>query len=288
MEFVLLLLFASLSIGIYFILCDLLHMPSLASTKAALKLTQKKKVRSYQAIANRLATDLSKHIHLDAYRRRTVIATLKYAEIELSPETYYANMIVKSLARLLLVVPCIFTVPIAIPIIVMWTITGFLDSNNEAKNIVSEKRGKINEELPRFVATIAQELSATRDILAMLEGYRASAGRAFQYELEVTIADMKSGSVEQSLSRLEGRVGSSMLSQVVRGLLGVNRGDDGVVYFSLLAHDFKNFEIQILKKEAQKRPGQMKKYSYLILGCFVASYAYVIINQLYGAAGTMF
>ena len=37
-----------------------------------------------------------------------------------------------------------------------------------------------------------------------------------------------------------------MLSDVVRGLLSVLRGDDGRVYFSDALHDFKLLEIQNL------------------------------------------
>ena len=129
---------------------------------------------------------------------------------------------------------------------------------------------------------------ASRDVLSMLEGYRTSAGKLFRGELEITIADMKSGSPEQALNRLAGRVGSSMLSQVTRGLMGGLLGDNGVIYFSLLSHDFQNSEIQSLEKDAQKRPGQMKKYSYLMLGCFFAAYIYVIAMQVYGSAGTLF
>ena len=101
MGFTIFLLCASLFVGIYLILCDLMRMPSLANTKAALKITQRdKRSHSYQAIVLQLSSQLAKHIHLDAYKRRTLTATLKYAGVELSPESYLANIIVKSLSRL--------------------------------------------------------------------------------------------------------------------------------------------------------------------------------------------
>lgn len=49
-----------------------------------------------------------------------------------------------------------------------------------------------------------------------------------------------------------------MLSEVVRGLLGVLRGDDGTVTFALLDHDYQKLEVQQLQKEALKRPGKLK------------------------------
>lgn len=38
-------------------------------------------------------------------------------------------------------------------------------------------------------------------------------------ELEITTADMKSGNLESALTRFETRIGSSMLSDVIRGLI---------------------------------------------------------------------
>ena len=43
-------------------------------------------------------------------------------------------------------------------------------------------------------------------------------------ELDITTADMKSGNYETALTRLETRIGSPMLSDVVRGLISVIRG----------------------------------------------------------------
>ena len=58
---------------------------------------------------------------------------------------------------------------------------------------------------------------------------------------------MRSSSYEAALTRFEARLNSPMLSDVVRGLIGVLRGDNSVVYFQMLAHDFKQIELQKLK-----------------------------------------
>lgn len=287
MNLLLFLLLICLTSAIYLFLCELLHMPTLASTRAVLKLTQTKKARGFDAVKLRLSAELAKHIHLSAYRRRTMTATLKYAGIDLTPEAYYAKSIVNAIFRILPSVLCVFTVPVGIAAFVLWAIKGFFNGIHEAQEIVNKKREKINAELPRFADTMSQELGASRDVLALLEGYLPSAGPLFQDELKITVAEMKSGSQEQALNHLAGRVGSAMLSQIVRGLLIVLRGGDGVTYFSMLAHDFQNQEKQALEKEALKRPEEMKKYSYLMLGCFAAVYAYVICVQIISSAKGM-
>lgn len=104
----------------------------------------------------------------------------------------------------------------------------------------------------------------------------------------MTIADMKSGNLETALMRLETRIGSTMLSDVVRGLLAVLRGDQGVVYFEMLAHDFKLLEIQRLKRIAMKRPGKIRKFSFLMLACFMLTYMVIIGMEIFRALGKLF
>ena len=273
---------AFLAIGLYLIFCHLFRMPTLQATKAALKLTQGKKARWYQAVSLWLTDSLAKQIHLNSYRRRELAATLKYAEIAQAPETYIAHIIVHASSLLLLILPCIWLLPLLIPIIALLTVNRIWDDTKYAQKIVAEKRVAIERELPRFVATIAQEISETRDILTLLEGYLESAGDVFKNELNITIADMKSGSQEQALLRLAGRVGSGMLSEVVRGLLVVLRGGDGVILFALLNNDYKKLEVQALEKEAQKRPGRTKKYSYALVACIMATYLFVTFEQVIG------
>ena len=94
----------------------------------------------------------------------------------------------------------------------------------------------------------------------------------FGEELGVLVADMRSSSYEAALTRFEARLNSPMLSDVVRGLIGVLRGDNSVVYFQMLAHDFKQLELQKLKSEAQKIPPKIRVFSFLMLMCFLLTY----------------
>jgi hypothetical protein len=274
--------------AIYLVLCELFHMPTLANTKMVVMLTQSPKARGYQATILRLSNELAKHIHLNPYRRQVMVATLKYAGIDLSPETYYAKSIVKAFICLLPMVLFVSIMPIAIPIFVLLAVKQFMDGTREAQKIVIKKREKIDQELTRFVETLAQEVEGSKDVLSILEGYRSSAGELFRDEIEITISEMKSGSQEEALNHLAGRVGSAMLGQVVQGLLGVIRGGNEVLYFGLLAHDFQNLDYQKLEKEVLKRPGEMRKYFWLMLGCFIAIYGYAIAYQIMVSGSSIF
>ena len=91
-----------------------------------------------------------------------------------------------------------------------------------------------------------------------------------------------------ALMRLEARINSPQLSDVVRGLIAVVRGDDGVLYFQMLAHDFKQMELRRLKAQAQKIPPKIRVFSLIMLMCFLATYLIVIAVQVIQSIGIMF
>lgn len=275
--------------GLYFILADFLKVPTLAATKAVIAVTrrEKKQARSLEAIIFELAAKLSRFIKFGDYKKRKMLATLKSADINLSPEIYTAKAVVKAGLALALVIPCLALFPILAPVVIFLAVAMFFRDYKAADETVRKKREAIESELPRFVNTLTQELRASRDILSILETYQKHAGDAFRTELEITIADMKSGSHETALTRFEARMGSSQLSDVVRGLIAVMRGDNGVVYFQMLAHDLKQLEIQRLKMIAMKRPGKIKKYSFYMLACFLIMYLAIIAVEIFNAFGNL-
>ena len=81
---------------------------------------------------------------------------------------------------------------------------------------------------------------------------------------------------------------SAMLSDIVRGLIGCIRGDDGVAYFRLLAHDMKQIEIQRLKKLAMERPPKIRRYSFLMLACMLLVYLGVMGYQILQSMAGLF
>ena len=125
-----------------------------------------------------------------------------------------------------------------------------------------------------------KQLSSTTDIIKIFESYRKVCGDAFRHEIDVTIADMKTGSYEPALLNLDNRVRSDALSQIIRGLLSVLKGDDQRMYFDMLVHDLANSERERLKRIALRRPSKLNSASALILICFVLILVYIIGYQI--------
>jgi len=265
-------------------------LPSRRTIKAvvAVEKREKRKLRNFELLINDLAIRVSVFIRLTPYQRRKLVATLKSAEIKLSPETYVAKSWVKAGLTLFLIIPTLIIFPIVFPLIIFLAIAVYFKEIRSADEAIRKRRENIENELPRFVATLTQEFKANRNVLSILESYKSNAGIGLKRELEITVADMKSGSYESALTRFESRIGSPKVSDVVRGLIGVIRGDDGVVYFQMLSHDLKLLEIQRLKTMAMKRPGKIRKYSFAILFCFLLMYLSVMFMQILSSFDKMF
>lgn len=279
-----------LAVGLYFISADLLKLPTLAAEKAMLSAqrSEKKQSQTIETILNGFAVKLSRVLPMNEYKKDKLKKTLSAAGMEMSPELYMSEALVKAGAIALLALPCLALAPLLSPIALFLAILIYLKEIRKADEAMSKKRGKIEAELPRLSATLEQELKASRDVLSILENYKKSAGVELALELDILTADMRSSSYEAALVRFEGRIGSAMLSDIVRGLIGVLRGDDGGTYFQMLSHDMKQLELQRLKAEANKIPGRIRKYSFIMLMCFTLTYAVVIVSEILKSLGTMF
>lgn len=279
-----------LASGLYLILAELFKVPTYKATKAILGTVKrnKKKARNSDAILMELAAKLSKVLPMDEYKKRKLDSTLKSAEISMTAELYVSLAMVKAALVLACAIPCLLVAPILSPAFVIIGVAIYFSESNKAEKQIATRRQEIEYELPRFVATLTQELQASRDVLSMLETYQKNAGSALKNELSITVADMRTGNFEGALTRFEARVSSAMLSDVVRGLVGVLRGDDGVAFFRMLTHDMKQLEIQRLKKLALERPPKIRKYSFMLLGCMLLLYMGVMGYQILGTMSGMF
>lgn len=281
---------AFLALGLFFIAASILHLPTIGAAKAMLGTVkqERKAAKSLETHLMTAAVQLSKLIHMDEYKRGRMNNILKASGLNLSPEVYQAYAIVKSGAVLSAVIPCLFLFPLLSPVVVILAVLLYFKEIQKADERLKAKRDEIERELPRLVATIEQELKASRNVIGILERFKGNAGQALTGELDILLADMRSSNYEAALTRFEARLNSPMLSDVVRGLIGVLRGDDSAVYFQMLSHDFKQIELQRLKAEAQKIPPKIRVFSFAMLMCFLLTYLAIICYVAIQSLGGMF
>ena len=291
MEIALQILIAAIAaIGLGCILADVFKIPKYPVSKAITSLGKRKnkKTNPLDIWLGDLANLIASKLKLNEYKRLQLKIDLESADMTLSPEQYVANAIVNALFIGAFAIPFLFFAPIISAIVVAIAVVIYFSEYKKVGNVIKEKRRQIEAELPRLVSNIDKTLVHSRDVLGILDSYREHAGEELRRELDITVADMRSGNYEVALTRLESRVGSSMMSDVTRGLVSVIRGDKTDVYWGNLVLKFSDYQRTLLKNEANKAPKRVRKLSMALLCCFMMVYVVVIGQVLLSSLGGMF
>ena len=280
-----------LGIAAYNLSCAFVDIPTGRTSKmmmAARKQQNAKKEKLLDVYITKIATLLAPFLRLDRLKRNRLQTALAIAGLELTPEAYTARAWVTAAAVGLCAVPMAFLMPLLSPVLMGLAVALWFSTYYAAFDFVRKRRKLIEAEIPRFALAVGQSLENDRDVLKILTSYRRVAGRDFAAELDQTIADMKTGNYENSLLRFETRIGSPMLSDVVRGLIGVLRGDDQRMYFKMICFDMRQIEQNNLKKEAAKRPRKIQRYSMMMLICIMIIYLVVLCTEVINSLGVFF
>ena len=277
--------------GCYHLSCAFVDVPT-AQTSRMMMLAKKQTGTSneklFDVYLTKIAGKLAPLLKLDPIKKGRLALTLGIAGIPLTPECYTMKAFLTASATGLLGIPLFMVMPLMGLLIMGLAVMVWFSTYYRAFDLVKKRRKLIEAELPRFAVSIQQGLATDRDVLKLLTSYRRIAGPHLGQELDTTIADMRTGNYENALLHFQNRVGSTMLSDIVRGLIGTLRGDDQQMYFKMLVFDMRQIEQNNLKKEAGKRPKQMQKYSMMMLFCILLIYVVVLSVEVVGSLGAFF
>lgn len=278
------------SCGIGFLLAERLKLPSRAASRAmhSMGRNRKDKPNPLTLLMRELSGRLAGKLRLNNYRRAQLEADLRTGDMTQTPEQFVAENLVRAGTVAVLAVPVVFVSKFLAVLLLVAAVLFYRLGSMTLRKKIGARRARIELELPRFVANIEKTLPHSRDVLAMLESYRTGAGEEFGRELDITVADMRSGNDEAALTRLEARVGSSALSDVVRGLIGILHGEDNSVYWANLSLKFSEAGRQNLREQAGKVPKRVRRLSLVLLGCFFLIYIVVIGEVLLNSLGGLF
>lgn len=281
---------ALFGVGLFFVLADVYSIPYYKTSKAVESLSklQKEKTSGLDLWLGGIAGWLADRLPMDPFKKSQLEADLRTAQMDVTPEMFRANAIVKAMLVGIMAIPMAFIFPLLCPVVLFLAVFLY---NMEIKSVskrIQGKRATIEYELPRLVFNIEKTLKHNRDVLYMLESYSKTAGPEMKHELDITAADMRSGNYEAAITRMESRVGSSMMSDVCRGLIGVLRGDDTEMYWASLAIKFSDAQRQQLRIQAQQVPRKVKRLSMCLLICFMLIYVVVILAQIVNSLGVLF
>ncbi|MCL2050853.1 MAG: secretion protein F [Lachnospiraceae bacterium] len=286
--------------GLFFLLAHIVSLPTHQATKAIAAVSKARaRNKDSDAMVFEMASRIAPLIRMDEYRKRKYESLLRSAGMAMAPEMYQALAIVKALIFLIpgaafFLLRGIFPdgieniFALAGMALAASGIISYIKSISEASGAAKKRREEIEKELPRLVSNIVEGLKSTRDIRQLVESYMRYNDGELSKELFITNSDISSGNAEMALLRLEARIGSSLLSQVIRGLIGVHRGDDGLSYFNNLNRDFKELEFQRLRKLTLKKPPKIKRCSFFLLMAMLAIMLGVVVYAIIDGAAALF
>lgn len=291
MGFLVLLACALTGFAVYNLSCAFADIPTSKTSRMMLISRKQQGVKTDKLLdvyITRIALRLERFIKLDKLKKAKLQTVLTITGIEVSPEVYTLKAYITAVLVALCSVPVFIIQPLFAMVVIGLAVTLWFSTYFAAFDFVKKRKKIIEAEIPRFALTITQNLENDRDVLKILSQYRRVAGKDFKQELDQTIADMRTGNYENALIRFESRIGSPLLSDVVRGLIGTMRGDDQRMYFKMICFDMRQIEQNNIKKEAALRPKKIQKYSMMMLICIIIIYLVVLVTEVIGSLGVFF
>lgn len=213
---------------------------------------------------------------------------LKRADIPYNAKEYYAKAILSACLGILVTV---FATTLNSTILViggiLMTIYLFFKNYDEVNDILQNKAKLLEDEIPTFVRSIESGLHTDRDIIRGFERYKKIASPAMASELDIVIADMQASSVAQGLMRFDNRLNSPEISRLCAALIEVDRGIDNSLTLQYLAQDMTVMHRQLILRELDKRPGQMKRAILPAGIVLVIMMFYILIEAVIRSAATL-
>lgn len=216
---------------------------------------------------------------------------LARADIPYTAKEYYAKAFLSSLAGVFMtILAASMDSWLLVMAGVLATVYLYFKNFDQVKDTLSNKMDKLEGEVPMFVRSIESSLHTDRDIIRCFERYYkiASASPAMRSELDILITEMKSSSIPQALMRFDNRMNNPAISRLCAALIEVERGVDATLTLQYLAQDMTTMHRQLIQRELDKRPGQMKRAILPAGVLLVVMMFYILIQAVIHSAASLF
>lgn len=276
-------LFVLLLVIFYCIAASLLKTPPFRAS-----LAYKRPVKKTTAgILNSSVKWLARYIPMGMLQQAGLKKSLAAAGIPLTPKEYAAASVIPAILILLLTIPVFAVNPLLAVVPAVTAAYVCFHRYNTVYRKSDSRKLAIEKELPRFVAYMANELKSNRNVLELIDTYKANYSSPFTEELSITVSDMRTGNQEQALQRLETRINSPLLSELVRGLLSSLRGDDMATYFDNLGYKLADVWRQRLKQQTLKKEPKINLMSLILFIGSIITVFVVLGAAVFSSASLM-
>ena len=280
---------------LYYVLSAVLHVPSNKAVNAIMFYDKSLNTANgdlFDKIGLSVYLFMQRHgipYQINEYKRKKINKALILMESKYNPEEYMIVLITKVVAIALsgLLFGTIMHPFIGLLLVIL-SIYAYFASQKELIESVEHNTEQIERELPMFVATIAQELTATRNVRDILERYATMAGKALRTELEYTISDMIQGDELLALQRMDFRIDSPNMHDVCFYLQSVIRGNDNASDFRRIADKLKDMQELQMRHEAEQIPKKLRMNYWGIAGAFMILILYVLVVMFNSSLNAFF
>ena len=135
-------------------------------------------------------------------------------------------------------------------------------------------KNEVEKDLAKFCSIIAAKVQSTNNVENIIKAFLPVANSSMRLQLEITLADIRTGNVQTALKRFESRILSRHLSDITRGLIAVANGDDQRIYFQVKEQEFNKEHQAILEREIENRTRKLLPLQIAIVVFFVACIIY--------------
>ena len=220
----------------------------------------------------------SKLAYVDEVAELTLQKQLTRAGLSDTPREYTGKKYILILMGTALSALCVFAkFYMGIILAVFVTVFLLLKLRDTIANKIKAKDLEISSEMPRFVRTICRNLQTDRDLVRVIATYRKVAGAVMGAELDILLAEMQSGNLQNALSHFENRIGTADAFRLCSALRDMAMGIDQTATLSYLADLMAVQAKENIRKELSLRPSKMRATYYPAIGVFVAMIMYVLV-----------
>lgn len=257
-----------LTLGLYNIVGFILVSPS-GDTKTAFRQLFGKRTfkrQMHEKVVLPLAKAISKAIHISEYKRRRWKSDLQRAGIQKTPELYISENLSQSVwigAAGFLFAP--LGMPFITILLILYAFMIYRKNSSRMRNMIAKMNKDIEAELPRMVETLNYTLGDNNDLLKFFERYRRVAGTALGKALDRLIFNMKTGNAEDALREFDRTLAIPQITTLVSTLLGITHGVDQGATLIVLEKDFRARQRELLRREIDKRPGEVRLASVIMV-----------------------
>ena len=220
----------------------------------------------------------SRLIYIDESTASRLKKMLSKAGLPITPREYTARKVLIIAFGICLVVLSFFLkFYLGFLLALLVTVFALMKQRDILSAKLRKKELVILQEMPRFVRTICRSLQSDRDLYNVVSAYRKVAGPALGCELDILMAEMKSGNTQSALIHFENRLGTPEAFRLCGALRDMSTGVDQTATLRYMADDMARQAKENIRKELSLRPGKMRRTYYPAIGICIAMILYVLV-----------